>query len=227
MPNEPLFGFAYEDPEQDQPGVSVHGGVPPQGPGILALQVAAALSARVSEIAALDVRLIAVETAVAASRWRHITEGSQSGGTDFTLAVPAGYKMLRMNVWGDVSTTADIGIQINGSGTNIHIWGFLGWDSNGANDIANHSAAGTNAWRVASWSSVESNNSRIEIFPTDGSANPSYLASAHRDSTDPSAHQQQFGFGKFQADAVVSSIRVLATAGAWQTVSWVLEGYLA
>jgi hypothetical protein len=196
------------------------------GSPILAEQIQTKVSAMDAATSDLDDRLLAVEAAVSAVRWRHITEGSQSGGTSFTVAVPAGYKMLRMFIWGDFvdSTAADLIMRVNGDTGNNHIWGMNIRAADGTTTSFSHSGTGTSGWRIGRWASTESNNSLLHIFPTNGSMNPSYLAYAHRDSTGAAGHQIQHGYGKYLGDVVVSSLTVL---GGFADVGWVLEGYLS
>lgn len=220
-------GLIYER-RGDQPLISLTGGDAGEWP-ILAEQVQDLFVAQRGEIGSIDDRLAAVEAAVAASRWRTITEGTQSGGTTVDLAVPAGYKMLRLWVHGDTteSGATDITLNVNNDGGNNHVWGLNIRAADGTTTSFTHSGAGSDAWRIGRWGTVESNNSLVRIFPTDGAANPSYLATAHRDSTTAAGHQIQHGQGKFLGDVVVSSLRIGRAAGAFGTISWVLEGFLA
>lgn len=226
------FALPYENPQTsgDQSGVTVHGGVPPIGPAdqyILAKRMDAVLGQFTAEDADFEARIAALETAMAASRWRFITEGTQLGGSGVDLIVPAGFKMLRLYVHGDLDAGPnDILLTINNDTANIHNWGFhtLAADGTTVDNVFN---AGSNAMRIARWSTTESNSSIVHLMPTDGSANPNIMAIGSRVSTGITGHQWQRGWGKFTADAVVSALQIGRAGGNFATVSWVLEGFLA
>lgn len=212
-----------------QPLESLTGGSSQTGPK-LAEVVQDLIIAQRATISDLTDRTAALEAAVAVTRWRTITEGSQSGGTAVQLNVPAGFKMLRLHTWGDVASgPEDILLRVNNdTGGSNHIWGLNIRAADGTTTSYSHSGAGTTAWRIGRWSTVESNNSLVHVFPTDGSANPSYLASAHRDSTTAAGHQDQRGYGKYLGDVVVSRLDLdILGSIEFATVNWVLEGFLA
>jgi hypothetical protein len=218
--------FPFEAPG-DQPLHSLTGGSSGTEP-ILAEVLQTKWSALQTTIGDLADRLTVVEAAVAASRWRHITTGSQSGGAATpALAVPSGFLMLRLAVWGDMDAAEDLMLRVNGDSGSNHIWGLNIRAADGTTTSFSHSGAGTGAWRIGRWATTESNNSLVNIFPGDGGQNPSYLATAHRVSTGVTGHQIQHGYGKYLGDVVVSSLTILANSTTFQDVRWVLEGYLA
>jgi hypothetical protein len=179
-------------------------------------------------LSALEARVAALEAAVAATRWRLISSGTRGAG-NFLLTVPAGYSRLRLTLTGDVDATCQINVQVNDDGTvGNHVYGWVPIQSNGALGTPLHSGTTGGAWRVAEWGTVESNTSVVDIFPTDGTANPAYQAYSHRDSTTDTAHTMQVAAGKYTGDVVVSSMEVIADGAAdFVDVTWWLEGWLA
>lgn len=220
--------FPFEAPG-DQPLHSLTGGSSGTEP-ILAEVLQTKWSALQTTIGDLADRLTVVEAASAASRWRHITTGSQTGGASTpALAVPAGFLMLRLSAWGDMADNQDLLLRVNEDSGSNHIWGLNIWGAGtaGATTDFTHSGGGTSAWRIGRWATTESNNSLVNIFPGDGGQNPSYLSYSHRDSTTDTSHGIQLGRGKYLGDVVISSLRILANGTTFQDVRWVLEGYLS
>lgn len=179
-----------------------------------------------SVVAGINARLVAVEAAVAASRWRHINQGSQVGGNAFNITVPAGFQRLRLSLAGDINeVTESINVRLNGDASTSYIRGFLGWEANGVQMTPEHNAS-TSSVKVAEWGSVESNSCVVEIFPTDGTQNPNIRGYSTRISSSAAGHEVQFGWGKYQVDAVVSAVNVF-TSGTFERTDWWLEGYLS
>lgn len=234
MPFSPVFALPYENsnPSGDQPGITLHGGEPPTAlpanQQILALRVDDVLAGMTATDVGLDTRITALETAVAASRWRHIDTFSGTNTNNIVVAIPTGYRMLRLNVWGDGNDTTarDVSIQVNGDGTNIHLWGLNITAADGTTDFS-HGGTGTNGWRVGRWATTENNNAVVHIFPTDGVSNPSYVSVGTRQSTGAAGHQSQLGYGKFISDVTVSSLTFIISTTTFAQIDGIIEGYLA
>lgn len=224
MPNTPIYGFPFEVPS-DQPGETLHGGVPPSS-DILAEEVEEELD-RVenSVVAGIDARLIAVEAAIVGVRWRGINEGTQTGAGDFTITVPAGYERLKLTLVGDLSGQGQVNLRINGSSATDYSWGFIAYDSAGAQDFAQSNFSST-AWKLAEWSSVESNTIIVDIMPSDGTMNPSYQSSATQIATGDTTMRTQRAWGKFAGDVAITSLTVQDNTTDFATIQWWLEGYL-
>lgn len=234
MPFSPIFALPYENPQpsSDQPGITLHGGVPPTGlpadQQILALRVDDVLAGMTADDVSLDTRVTALETAMGLTRWRHIDTFTGTNTNDIVVPIPTGYKMLRVNMWGDGNdaTARDVSIQVNGNTGNIHLWGLNITAANGTTDFS-HSGAGTNGWRVGRWTTTENNNAVIHIFPSDGISNPSYVSVGARQSTGSAGHQSQLGYGKFISDTAVSSLTFIISTTTFAQVDGIVEGYLA
>jgi hypothetical protein len=213
--------------EGDQPLISLTGGSSGTFP-ILAEQVQALFSAFRADLTDVTDRLTAVESIAAATRWRHIDTGTVTGGS-FLVTVPAGFQRLRFVMAYDQAAAGTMFLRINDDATSgNHIWGFLALDSaTGAVDHADHSSTTGTNWKIGDASSVESNNLTVEIWPTDGSHNPSFVTQGHRNSTSASSHQMQLAAGKYLGDVVVSSFRIQPVTELFASARWWLEGYVA
>lgn len=225
-------GFIFDVPG-DQPGTSTSGGQFGTFP-IAQEQIQQKFNSVAVTTGDLADRLTVVEAALADIRWRHITSG-QGGAGPKILAVPAGFERLRLTVTGDLLEEGTVLLRVNGdsSGSN-HVTGRVAWDSvSPTPNVQDVDWAQDTAWDLVQWSTVESNNTVVDIFPTDGRANPSFVAHGGRigsGSGGAEGHTIDFATGKYLGDVVVSSLELfISTAGTnnFAAVSWWLEGYLS
>lgn len=228
MPQTPNRGYEFEVPGEDFPGRTLTGG--PSGTSlILAEQVDTDVNDIIANlIGGLADRVLALEAIAAATRWRHITSGSGGAGNKM-LIVPAGFERLRLTVTGDFVSEGRVQLQVNDDATsNSHVQGRIAWDTVNPPNVQDVLWATDNAWDIVQWSSVESNNVIVDIFPTDGRANPSFVARGARIGTSAEGHTIDFTTGKYLGDVVVSSLELIDPApNEFSAVSWWLEGYIA
>jgi hypothetical protein len=219
-------GFPFEAPG-DQPLHSLTGGS--SGTDlILAEELQTKWTALQASLTSITDRLDALEVIASATRWRHINSDTRVGAS-FVVTIPAGYERLRLRIVYDQAGPGTVHLRINDDSTSgNHIWGFLAIDTDtGAVDLADHSGTTGINWKIGDASTVESNNVMVEIWPTDGSHNPSFVAQGHRNSTTAGSHQMQFAGGKYLGDVVVSSIRIQPITEVFVSARWWLEGYVA
>lgn len=225
MPQTVPMGFEFED-LGDQPGRTLNGGSDGLSP-ILADQVNDAVVDVLADIADLSSRLDAAEAAAAASVWRHIDKGVESGGA-FTIAVPSGFEMLRLYLLGDLDGNGKVRLRVNGdTAAGLHRAGFLVYDAAGALDESLFTE--DTAWRLANWGTVSANTATITIYTANVSGAPSYHSVGTRNATSANAQRWSQGWGDTTADRLVSSLNIRPFSDAsnqFATCHWRLEGRL-
>lgn len=225
----PIYNFPTEI-FGDPPGSSLYGGVSGADPK-LAQAVEDELSrVETTVVGGIETRLQAVEAAVANLRWRHISSGTFAG-TSTVLAIPAGHQRLRLTLIGDLAAGATVGVRVNEDSTaGRHRYGNVQIDSTGS--IVFPAFSEGTRWALAEWATAESNSVIVDIFPTDSgspgsSDQPSFLATGYRNSSSDSAHRQQFAWGSYLSNAVVSSLEITAGGTAFNGARYWLEGWVS
>jgi hypothetical protein len=121
MPYTRVYGWPYEHPHTDQPGITLHGGDPPSSP-ILAEEIEQTVSGIDGQITGLASGLDAL-AGVALQRIATIDTGANTNTTEF-VNIPQGYRALVL-LWRGTSTgsgqLASLAVRFNGdSGSNYH-----------------------------------------------------------------------------------------------------------
>ena len=121
MPETPIYGWPYEHPVLDEPGITLHGGALGQG-RILAEEIEATVSGIAGQIAGLASDLDTL-AGVALQRIATIDTGAGTNTTEFTQ-IPQGYRALVL-LWRGTTTgsgqLASLALRFNGdSGSNYH-----------------------------------------------------------------------------------------------------------
>jgi hypothetical protein len=178
----------------------------------------------------LEARIAALETAVAASRWRHIAAGSKTTTGQQSLTVPAGFTMLRLAVYGKLNTgAASIAFRLNSDSTESYQWGHNSFNAGSGTVLFEHYGdvgLSKTSNRIGEWTSVDGCNAVVNIWPVDGSDVVSYLSYASRPNTTGSAHRRQLLSGIYTKDDVVTSIQIIEGSNTFAKLGWTLEGYL-
>lgn len=226
MPQTVPYGFEYESPDDEpNPGRTLSGAA---GSPVTAEQINdELLRVEGTVIAGIDSRLTVAEAAAAASVWRGLASGTESGAA-FDIPVPAGFDILRLYLFGDLDGSGTVRLRINGDSTaGLHEAGMISHrPDTGAIVDALSTAGATTAW-LANWGTVSGNTVEATIFCPNAAGAPSWTSIGVRHSASPGGGFHSKGWGHCTSDRTVSSLNIRPfsdNANVFATCHWWLEG---
>lgn len=225
MPQTSVYGWEIEAPGE-QPGRTLTGGQSGTSP-VLAEQIEDDVNRiETTLIGDLKSRVTALEAIAAATRWRHISQGTHSGG-NFTIPVPAGYEMLHLHLWGDLDADGAVQLRINGdTAAGLHRQGYVVQDSVTPPNDDDSDFIEDTAWFLANWGAVEGNTVDVTVFETSAGNRVAYQAYGGRQSPNATSHRRTHSAGRLEGDRVVSSLEVIANQQ-FAVVKWWLDGRIS
>lgn len=241
MPNTPVYGFRFEDPDE-QPGVSLTGGSSGTE-DILAEQVETELiriegdlNTEVASLAALTSRVDDLENGDSLIGWVPIGAGAVAPGSGpFSIDVtdsgrfPAGtFSAFRLRAFGDLDGVGSIRCRTNGA-VSDHLTGAFSISSTGV--IGDNTfQSNVSQWFLGFWNLGDNCSVEALIFNTDGIKNCSYTSTGVAQSTTNSLHKISHGFGGLLVARLISSLELRpfsSVSNLWGSfgLNWWLEGF--
>lgn len=219
-------GFIYEVPG-DQPLISLTSGTSGTFP-ILAEQVQTKITdLEGNVIAGIDSRLTVAEAAAAASVWRGLGSGVESGAA-FDIPVPAGFEILRLHLFGDLDGNGTVRLRINGDATaGLHNTAMVTETAESPPVLATTFSTNATAWFLANWGTVSGNTVEATIWCLNASGAPVYRSVGVRMSANDNGMIESRCRGFLDADRTVSSLSVRPfsdVSNLFATCHWRLEG---
>lgn len=220
----PVYGWPYEHPVNDQPGITLSGGEFGTEP-ILAEAVEEDVSRIDSGLSAVDDRLTVVE-GFGRPSWVQIQSGAAAGVSGFTIAdIPvATYSRVRLTLWGDATTASDpIRLTINDDLTAaMHKSGLLVRDAAGT--LISNTYADATRWNIAQWGTGDGCSAVIEIINTHVASVCAFMAQGERIGGSATAHTISRSWGRISSPRLLESLRVSAPLSGTFAANWWLEG---
>jgi hypothetical protein len=234
MPSTPIYNLPTEHPDDDQPGISLHGGPLGTEP-ILAEAVETELERIDTDLADALNRLALLEAGTSLPGWTPIQSGTSGAVAEFDIDLTDGgrfgigaFELIRLHMRHDLNADGYVNVRINNDTAAVYRNARLVHDSLGNLDDSGHSSA-LNRWQLGPGGTNSTNNFTAIFFHMSGNFSHGFQSHGMQPSNTDSVHRIAEHWGSLTAalSAAPSTLRIFASDGAtsFSNSWWWCEGY--
>lgn len=214
MPTTPIYGLPFEHPDDDEPGITLHGGESGEE-DILADAVEAQLQRIDGDVSDLQ----------DAPGWVPIVNGvTITSITNFPIE-PGVYSMLHVRLRGWLTDVGRVGMRVNDdftAGLHRTAWTAYRLDTGAAVDS---NSLDTTIWSIAQWSTVVASAEAV-IYGTDATARLNYEGHGFRPASGTTIRQKTLSGGDLASPRLLSSLTISSSTGSnVDEIKVWIEGY--